>query len=341
MRVADRTTARNYLKYLNKAKNDLAKTTDRIASGKRFTSISEDVSAGTKVLRSRMDLYKSQKQLDNVESINDELTTTESTLMTINDIIGEVHSTKIVKAMSENTGEAGRLAIANEISALKDQVLSLANTKYGKKYIFGGTNASYQEPFSLDNDGKLLYNGIDVSAIQKKSDGSYFYTDGGEEKPIPMDSVVYTDIGLGIKMDGNDMNPNTGFKVSYSGLDILGFGVDADGNSNNIYTVLSDLEASLRNYDKDKLGSYDTKLVNLTDSYRASITDIGAKTSFLDIMKTRLENDVDGYKTRIDRLMGTDDAEEATNQTMNDYVLKAVLQMGANILPRSLMDYIS
>lgn len=344
MRVADRTTSRNYLKYLNKAKYDLAQTTQRIASGKRFTAISEDVAAGTKVLRSRMDLYKSEKQLDNVQSIKDELTSTESTLTTMNDILTDIHSSKLVKGMSESTGESGRIAIANEIKALKEQVLSLANTKYGKKFIFGGSNASYVAPFKANAAGELSYNGINVDDILQNADGSFYYVDnsGGTpvNTPIPQDDDVFMDIGLGIRMQGNDTDGESAFKISYSGLQILGFGKDENGNSNNIYGVLNEIESALRSGDMEKLGELDTQIVKLSDKFLGNITEIGAKTSYLDVMETRLTNETDAYKSRIDRLMGTDDAEEASTQTMNDYVLKAVLQMGANILPASLLDYL-
>lgn len=340
MRVADRTTSRNYLKYLNKAKYDLAATTQRIASGKRFTEISEDVSAGTKVLRTRMDLYKAEKQLDNVQSINDELTTTEATLTTMNNILTDIHSTKLVKGMSDSTGEAGRTAIADEIKALKEQVLSLANTKYSKKFIFGGSNASFSAPFSVNNAGELSYNGIKIDDIQQDANGNYFYNDGVADRPIPQDNDVFMDIGLGIRMQGTDTDGETAFKVSYSGLQILGFGKDADGNSNNIYTVLDEVESALRSGDMTRLGELDSQIVKLSDKFLGNITEIGAKTSYLDVMETRLTNETDAYKSRIDRLMGTDDAEEASTQTMNDYVLKAVLQMGANILPVSLLDYL-
>ena len=47
MRVADKTTQRNYLKYLNNARTDYAETNMKIASGNRFTKLSDDVSAGT------------------------------------------------------------------------------------------------------------------------------------------------------------------------------------------------------------------------------------------------------------------------------------------------------
>ena len=72
MRVADKTTQRNYIKYLNKARNDYAETNMKIASGNRFIKLSDDVSAGTRMLNSRVELFKSEKQLSNVQAINSE-----------------------------------------------------------------------------------------------------------------------------------------------------------------------------------------------------------------------------------------------------------------------------
>ena len=53
-----------------------------------------------------------------------------------------------------------------------------------------------------------------------------------------------------------------------------------------------------------------------------------------------MNNSIDSYKSRINTLMGIDDAEEVMNQSMNEYVLKAVIQMGAKLLPVTLMDFL-
>lgn len=340
MRVADRSTARNFLKYLSKARTDYAETNHRIASGHRFEELSDDVSAGTRVLRARTDLYKSKKQYDNVKTISEEMKATEDGMTSINDILNDIHGKKIIKALDDTTGEAGRKAIANEIHAMRQEILQFANTQYGKKYVFGASNASNRAPFTLDGNGNVLYNGINVNEIQKRNDGTYFYVSNGKERDIPMNDDIYMDIGLGIKMNGSKVDPATGFKISYSGLEIMGFGQTADGKSNNIINVLKDIEDAIRNNDKEALGDLDTHLTELTDKFRSNLTDIGAKTNFLETMETRLKNSVDGYKTKINMLMGTNDGEESTNQTMNEYVLKAVIQMGARILPVSLMDFL-
>lgn len=342
MRISDRTTARNYLKYFNNAKTAYAKTNERVASGKRFTAMSEDVSAGSRVFQAKSDRYKVEKQLDNIKSVNEELTTVEDGLTSITDSMAELHK-KIKNAQNESVGESGRMALADEIKALKASILQFANTQYGKRYVMGGSTMS-APPFSMDRDGKALYNGIDVDSIYKNADGDYAYQDvNGVEQLIPRNEDVYIDVGLGMRMTGANVDPNSAMCISYSGLDILGAGTKdgaPGGTPNNILNLLTQIEGSLRNYDKDKLDALDTHLSNRTDQFRSNLTDIGTKTALLDTMQGRLAKSVDNYSNKIQGLMGTNDAEEATNQTMNDYVLKAVLQMGARLIPVSLMDYL-
>lgn len=340
MRVADKTTQRNYLKYLNNARNDYAETNMKIASGNRFIKLSDDVSAGTRMLNSRVELFKSEKQLSNVQAINSEFKAVEDSMMSMNDVLNEIIGTKLVKATSETTGEAGRVTIASEIRSMKEELIQFANMKFATKYPFGGSTAKVA-PFSLTDDGKLFYNGIDVDSVLERTDGSRYYVDAnGVEQDIAMDNPLYLDIGLGVRVDGDSFNSVSGFEASFSGIQVLGFGTTDDGIPNNIINILTEIEDKLVNYDLDELSKLQDQLVDRVDVFRTNVTDIGAKTNFLDTMETRLQNQVDNYKFRIDELVGINDAEEATQQSMNDYILKAVIQMGSKILPVSLWDYL-
>ncbi|MFB0920114.1 MAG: hypothetical protein QMB62_04420 [Oscillospiraceae bacterium] len=338
MRISDRQTARDYLKYLDKAKTNYADTNERIASGNRFVSIADDVSAATKALRVRVDKSKTEEYYDNVKAVNERLSTTENALTSINGVLSTAHS-KVLAAMNSTSGESGRAALANEIGSIRDEILQFANTSYNDAFVLGGSSSG-EAPFSTDGSGNLLYNGIDVNIIKKDSAG-YYYMDGADRKDIPMDGDTYVDVGLGITMNGSSVQSDTAMKTSYSGLEILGFGTDTDGNPNNVYNMLTKLKDSITDYDAGTVGNYDNKLVSFTSNFRGYLTDIGAKTSFLDTIEKRVSTTIDTYQSQISRLVGVDDAEEATNQSMNDYVLKAVLSMGSKIIPVSLMDFLN
>ena len=355
MRIADRQTSRSFLKYLDTAKTNFAETNERVASGNRFTRISDDVSAGTRALRIRGDMAKAEEHYDNVKTINEELTSTENAMTSISEIINKVHSKMVIKALNDPTGESGRRALANEIKEMKNEIIQFANSKYYNRYVLGGSSAE-TAPFSVEKDTSvyaenggldvLKYNGVKVSDIKyNDATSSYYYlkdpNDLASEKiGIPMDGDIFVDIGLGIRMNETNVDKDTAMKISYSGLDILGFG-EKDGVSNNLFNIISEIEqiVGAETLDAERLRALDDSLVEQTGIFTANLTDIGAKTSFLDTIQGRLEDEVDAYQKQVSTIMGINDAEEATKQTMNDYVLKAVLSMGANIIPVSLMDY--
>ena len=335
MRISDRQNQRNYLKNLEQAKTAYAETNERIASGNRFTRISDDVSAATKALKVRSVKAKTEEYYDNVKAVNEQLSTTENAMTSINDTLSAVH-TKVLSALSSTSADSGRQAIAKQIEAMRDEVLQFANTKYNDSFVLGGSTAKVA-PFSMDASGNLLYNGVNVNDITQS--GGKYYDGGGNE--IPMSGDTYVDIGLGLTMTGSAVKSDTAMKTSYSGLELLGFGKDSDGNPKNVINMLTELKDSLTNYDADKVGAYDNQLVSFSTGFRGYLTDIGAKTSFLDTIEKRTDSSIDTYQAQISRLVGIDDAEEATNQSMNDYVLKAVLSMGSKIIPVSLMDFLS
>lgn len=341
MRISDRQTSRDFLKNLDKAKTAYAETNERISSGNRFTRISDDVSAATKALRVRTEKSKNEEYLNNVKSVNEQLTTTENALTSINDILTQAH-TKVLKALNSATGESGRMAIANEIGAMRDELLQFANTTYNDAYVLGGSSAG-TAPFTTDSSGKLFYNGVDVNDILQDTDGSYFYyaADGVTKNSIPMDGDTYADVGLGITMTSSNVKSDTAIKTSYSGLEILGFDKDADGSPKNVFNVLTKLKENISNYSAEAVDKYDDKLVSFTKNFRGYLTDVGSKTSFLDTIEKRVNTTIDTYQSQIKRLVGIDDAEEATNLSMNDYVLKAVLSMGSKTIPVSLMDFLN
>ena len=399
MRVSDRATARNYLKHLHKSQSQYAATNERIASGKRFTKLSDDVSAGSRVLRLRMDRYKAEKQLENAQEANAKLKVTEDNMVAMNWILTMVHENKVVRALNDPTGDDGRAVYAAEIRSMMAEFLQYANASYGKMFNIGGSNA-IAGPFTTGYDGKLLYNGVSVDSISRDeatgvlyteealidkslgfssykyednsapgtfiykriaAPGDFFLADGSpvitppdlseyslvmEKKPVPMDKDIYYDVGLGITMAGDEVNDTTAFKVSYSGLEVLGFGTDFFGMSNNLYNVMFEIQKYIdvsdkgEGFDRESVEKWNTKLRSLMDTYRINLTDLGVKTRFLDSMEERLAITVDNHTSRIQDLMGVDDAEEATHQMMNDYVLKAVLQLGGRVLPLSLMDFV-
>ncbi len=165
-------------------------------------------------------------------------------------------------------------------------------------------------------------------------------------KQVPHSGDVYADIGLGLKITGDvQADPRTAFQISFSGLELLGFGAPIEGGdgrqiSSNAYDLLTQIENAITpNYDKEALDDMHKQLVKLTDKVGMNRTDLGTRTNFLEQTKDRLEADIDNMSELESNLVSSDPAEDAIKMKECEYVWLAVLQLGSQILPSSLLDF--
>lgn len=562
MRVTNRASTRNYLRYVNKGLSDQAGVQERVASGNRFEKVSDDVSSGIQAMKARTQQYKMEKQIGNIEDINNVLVAAEDSMQSIDDHLKDIHA-RFLRAMND-TNQNNRNIFATEIKALKEEIFQLANSSYNGQFLFSGSN-NYDAPFSVDKEtGHLVYNGIGVPTdkIFQREDGTYYYEtvqydkdgnpitknvpltnengdyvfegtgnpkttpenilingngklpDGSEPtkisdgvyqdkttlttyyirnpkntgtylkidtaltppdtltpganpgdlatingnpvvergsgiyeaedgtmyveypagggnfyaaaskastettgatctlgttdpltmtdangkqvevtktgtdpdtyetaegtlfvqnewgtgfkqvqntpdpddptknlqqnvpayKDVPLNDQIYLDVGLGIVMNGSTVDPQTAFNVSYCGPEILGFGInEKNGLSNNLYNLLNDMEAMLKDpskYSVDDAQAFGDHLLNRMDAFRENVTDLGAKTQFLETMLERLNKGRDNLEISIGNYTGTDYVEESRHQASAAAVVNALYQLGSNIIPLSLMDFV-
>lgn len=353
MRVAQRMISRNYLKSLNTSLSKRAECFERGTSGLKFSKLSENVADGARAMRVQEERQKNETQLDNVKDIHLEMESANTNLSAIDSILQTVQE-KTLQAMNDSYGETKRSVLAQEIEKAKEEILQFANAQYGGKYLFSGTN-NVSAPFTADEDtGKLLFNGIAVETITRE-DGKYYYTDDdGNKKLVPQSEDIYMDIGLGIRLSGDDAapDPRTAFQTSVSGLEVLGFGPSVAGENNgtevasNAYDLLTQLQNAIYNetdgsMDKEALDDLHPQLVKINDNMRLAQADLNTRVAHLDRIETRLENDIDNLSEMESKLISSEPSEEAINLKQAEYVWMATLQLGARILPSSLLDFIS
>lgn len=346
MRVAQRMISRNYMKSLNTSLSKRAESFERGTSGLKFSKLSDNVADGSRAMHIQEERYKSTQQLSNVENLLSEMNSVDSNMESIHSIMQSIQE-KVLAGMSENYGADKRAVLAQEIASQKEQILQFANAQFSGKYPFSGTNNSVAPFTENPQTGKLQFNGVDVELIQYKN-GEFVYTDpaDGQEKKVPNSEDIFADIGLGLKFSNDTQaDPRTAFQVSFSGLKLLGFGapvVGRDGTqvASNAYDLLTQIENALTpDLDKAAMDDLHRQLVTLTDQVGMARTDLGTRMNFLDRTKARLETDIDNMSEMESKLVSSDPAEEAIKMKECEYVWMAVLQLGSQILPSSLLDF--
>ena len=137
------------------------------------------------------------------------------------------------------------------------------NGKYGNNFVFAGAD-SLNAPFAINDKGFVTYRGVEIDNPDTLDD--IYLDDKGQPikdangKDMTNKEVLdmwneehqYVDIGLGFKLDGNgEVIPSTAFDSAISGIGIMGYGVDADGDPKNLASIMLRLADIFEGYDHE------------------------------------------------------------------------------------------
>ncbi|MGE4484066.1 MAG: flagellar hook-associated protein FlgL [Oscillospiraceae bacterium] len=166
MRITNSMMTNNYLSDLSGNLNRLSKYLEQETTGKAINKISDDPVATIKSLSARNKLSDIERYQGNVDTADSWLTEVESALSELNKVTRSAYE-DAVKVSTGTFSDDDLNAIAEEIEQLRDEVLSTANATIGGSYLFAGYNttgcSSGELPFSVDSNGDLYYNGINMS----------------------------------------------------------------------------------------------------------------------------------------------------------------------------------
>ncbi len=166
MRVANKSIYDSILSDLGKTAKEMIDAHEVVSTGKNINKISDDPVGMVTVLTLRSSLANID-QLDRNIVIGDSwLTSAETGLTGVNDILTEVKHF-CTQYASANVSATDRLNAVNMVDGYLRQIISLANSQTGDRYIFSGTNTS-TAPFVLNGaETQVDYFGNDTAyAIQ-------------------------------------------------------------------------------------------------------------------------------------------------------------------------------
>lgn len=117
----------------------------QLSTTRRINKPSDDPAGLVKALRLRTNLVEGEQYLANINESMGFMDTTDSAFGNINEILHTAREKTIAAATNAKTTSDFE-AIAKEIRELNEQLKLIANSTYGSKYIFGGTNVT-EEPY--------------------------------------------------------------------------------------------------------------------------------------------------------------------------------------------------
>ncbi len=322
MRLTNAMMTNNYLRNLNRNTKDLNDLNTKVSAQRKFLRMSEDPASalaafGVRKHLSRIDMY--DRTLKESRGLLDEA---EISLSSINEAATNALTT-VMQGSTGSSDENARRVTANTIRGYQESILGAANAKFSDKYIFGGEGFE-EMPFTLDGSGNLRYHGANVDT------GSF----GPEHR--------YVDIGLGLSINGSGVvSPQSALDTAYSGAELLGTGVDANGLPNNLYQLLGDIADKLESGDLTDIDMYIQKLDDRSDDVRMQYVGIGEKSNYISFFADRLDREKVAAATKQNDLESLSLEEGIMQFSEQELVYNACLQMGTKILQPSLLDYLS
>jgi flagellar hook-associated protein 3 FlgL len=118
---------------------------NQLSTGKTLNQPQDDPSQISQDLQLRNTIANVTTSAQNTQQASDELTQVDSTLGELTSALQSARQLTVAAA-SDVMNPSNKLGVANQVEKILEQLVSLANTQYGGKYLFGGTNLASVPP---------------------------------------------------------------------------------------------------------------------------------------------------------------------------------------------------
>lgn len=355
MRVTNNITTRQFLRNNRKTLTSMLKSQNRITTQRRFNRVSEDSIAGSKAMTIRRQLRDLDIYEDNLSTSKELFAAAETNLYTIAHDVYINLEEKLVAAVNSTYDDFDLDIIATEVENLAQHMVDTMNVDFAERQIFGGTSNGKTpytvSKFAVDENGNLKVdangNNIPVTDDSEPHKSIVMFNGVPINQSTDPDSYpggkngIYVDIGLGIKYNDNyEVDPQTALDISLNGAEIMGCGTDDNGYSRNLIQLTFDAAEALRNNDRAKVNAIIDLANEANNRVLTQITKLGTKQSSVDFYLTKTEDYRFSLKDRQNLVEGTNMEEEIINYEAVMAAYDASLQIGAQLLPKSIFDFV-
>jgi flagellar hook-associated protein 3 FlgL len=191
MRITQNMTSNIFVRNLQKQAEAMLQRQEQLASQKRINRPSDDPSGMARVLDGRSTVAAIDQYVENIKQGKTRLEITETTLKQVDDLVQQAGELADANSGEEVTAVQRQLAAEN-IKDIYDQVMQLANSRFGGRYMFAGYQTD-TAPFTRDatastaDDYTAVYHGDDGSfqipiadniKVSVDADGRNYFQDG-------------------------------------------------------------------------------------------------------------------------------------------------------------------
>ncbi len=238
MRITNSTVLRNYDRNLKRLSRNKYASEQKIFTGREFSRASESPLNAAKALTVRKQLSRTTQYKENLEVADKFYTEAETSMLQISDQLATIRETLIYACNTTKDQGVDLQILSQQLDTYAKEMVSILNTNSAERTIFGG-ESNAEQPFSLlyGDDGyatEVLYHGVPINAFNDHTN-------------FPYSNEVYIDIGLGMEIDQQtqEIDPQTGLRVSFNGAELTGCGSEESKASIDLAALEQDRDYSI------------------------------------------------------------------------------------------------
>ncbi len=278
MRVSQKLLMESTYNQLNRAGEGLLKLLEQASTGKRVLNPSDDPVSANRIMEMKNELSRIDPAKRKSQYVNSWLSMSESALQNMEEVLVRAKEIALSQSSATATSQT-RAGAAVEVRQLYDQIVALANTRLGDRYIFGGTQ-TLVPPVERDDDYQASFNGNEESIEVGVGLGRSVAMNVGITGLLRDNQVLDTLRGL---IQGLENNDPQAISASLDGLDSgydallqlhgeVGSRVKAvEANLENLGDLRLNLEETLSDYQDADMAKLLTDLANQQTAYEAAL----------------------------------------------------------------------
>jgi flagellar hook-associated protein 3 FlgL len=292
---------------LGNVQSNLAKTQEQLSTGLQIVKPSDAPDKAALVTRLESELSRQTGYQNTLKAVNTRLTSEETSLKNTSDVMARIKELA-VQAANDTLSDQDRQSVALELSTLRDQVLSLANSQDSNgNYLFSGSKAS-QPAFSQDAKGHVTYQG----------DQARMKVNIGDNRRVNL-NMPGSDAFIRIVRDDG--------KGNKSGVDF--------------FQSLDDLVAAVKSSDHVSIQRGVSEVDALQNGISEGLGQIGADLTVVDMQNNVLDQVVLQLKTTRSDVEDLDYTSAVTKMNKDQLALEAAQSSFAKISQLSLFKYMN
>lgn len=334
MRITEQNALRSILANMTDNQSRIAKFQNQVTSGLRVTNPGDDASVAGSIsdLRSTLDRLDSHKK--RISSVKSTLTTQDDLMNQANEIMVRLKEVATQSA-NETNGPTERAILAAEVFRLRDDLVSIANTKFQGRYIYGGAD-----------DDDPPYDAGSYSNSATASGGRRYIFDGDAGTDQTRTVEVTDNLTININSRGDTL-----FREAIGMSERLGRALEgfrsSPTNASYVPTGFPDGGGTAYTFPTDSQEQTATIQVLITelDDIRTSVilperTDLGARMNRVESAEKLVESLKVNITEVLDRIQNADLTEAATSLSLAQTALQASYQVTSRLLNLNIMQFL-